>query len=77
MIGELKLTTLKSRLASVGVQAELVGGILICSTSGSSPEGLGGHVAVRKLAKGKVEMEGNISEVYYIDVRRGIYPLSA
>ena len=76
MIGELKLTTLKSRLASVGVQAELVGeGVLIC-TSGSSPEGLGGPVAVRKLAKGKVEMEGNISEVYYI-VRREIYHLHA
>jgi cleavage and polyadenylation specificity factor subunit 2 len=77
MIGELKLTALKSRLASVGVQAELVGeGVLICSTSGSSPEGLGGSVAVRKLAKGKVEMEGNVSEVYYI-VRREIYNLHA
>ena len=77
MIGELKLTALKSRLASVGVQAELVGeGVLICSISGSSPEGLGGSVAVRKLAKGKVEMEGNVSEVYYI-VRREIYNLHA
>jgi cleavage and polyadenylation specificity factor subunit 2 len=77
MIGELKLTALKSRLASVGVQAELVGeGVLICSASGSSPEGLSGSVAVRKLAKGKVEMEGNVSEVYYI-VRREIYNLHA
>ncbi|KAF8812259.1 cleavage and polyadenylation specificity factor subunit [Phlegmacium glaucopus] len=76
MIGELKLTALKSRLASVGVQAELVGeGVLICSTSGSS-EGLGGSVAVRKLAKGRVEMEGNVSELYYI-VRREIYNLHA
>jgi len=75
MIGELKLTALKSRLATVGVQAELVGeGVLICSTSGS--EGPGGSVAVRKLAKGKVEMEGNVSEVYYI-VRREIYNLHA
>ena len=77
MIGELKLTALKSRLASVGVQAELVGeGVLICSASEGSPEGLSGSVAVRKLAKGKVEMEGNVSEVYYI-VRREIYNLHA
>lgn len=77
MIGELKLTALKSRLASVGVQAELVGeGVLICSTTESSAEGLSGSVAVRKLAKGKVEMEGNVSEVYYI-VRREIYNLHA
>jgi cleavage and polyadenylation specificity factor subunit 2 len=64
-------------IGELGVQAELVGeGVLICSTSGSSPEGLGGTVAVRKLAKGKVEMEGNVSEVYYI-VRREIYNLHA
>ncbi|KAJ3518061.1 hypothetical protein NLJ89_g102 [Agrocybe chaxingu] len=78
MIGELKLTALKSRLASVGVQAELIGeGVLICGTSGkSSSDTLGGSVAVRKLAKGKIELEGSVSEVYYI-VRREIYNLHA
>ncbi|KAF8969461.1 beta-lactamase-like protein [Flammula alnicola] len=76
MIGELKLTALKSRLASIGVQAELIGeGVLICGTSASS-DTLGGSVAVRKLAKGKIELEGNVSEVYYI-VRREIYNLHA
>jgi len=75
MIGELKLTSLKARLASVGVQAELIGeGVLICGTSETS-DGLG-SVAVRKLAKGKIELEGNVSEVYYI-VRREIYNLHA
>jgi len=76
MIGELKLTSLKSRLAAVGVQAELIGeGVLICGTSGTS-DTLGGSVAVRKLAKGKIELEGNVSEVYYT-VRREIYNLHA
>lgn len=77
MIGELKLTALKSRLASVGVQAELIGeGVLICGSTDSSSEALEGSVAVRKLAKGKIELEGNVSEVYYI-VRREIYSLHA
>jgi len=74
MIGELKLTALKSRLASIGVQAELIGeGVLICGTSTTSS---GGSVLVRKLAKGKIELEGNVSEVYYT-VRREIYNLHA
>ena len=77
MIGELKLTALKAKLASVGIQAELVGeGVLICGISDSSSEALVGSVAVRKLAKGKIELEGNVSEVYYI-VRREIYNLHA
>lgn len=70
MIGELKLTALKSRLAGVGVQAELVGeGVLVCGT-------LDETVAVRKLGKGKIELEGAVSEVYYT-VRREIYNLHA
>jgi cleavage and polyadenylation specificity factor subunit 2 len=77
MIGELKLTTLKSRLASVGVQAELIGeGVLICGTTDPSDEDLKGAVAVKKLAKGKIELEGNVSEVYYT-VRQEIYNLHA
>lgn len=76
MIGELKLTALKSRLASIGVQAELIGeGVLICGTATPS-EGFGGSVAVRKVGKGKIELEGNVSEVYYT-VRREIYNLHA
>lgn len=80
MIGELKLTSLKARLTAVGVQAELVGeGVLICGAapkkSGPS-EILENSVAVRKTARGKVELEGTVSEVYYI-VRKEIYNLYA
>jgi cleavage and polyadenylation specificity factor subunit 2 len=80
MIGELKLTALKARLASIGVQAELIGeGVLICGAGAkrnSTAETLEESVAVRKTARGKVELEGNVSEVYYT-VRREIYNLHA
>jgi cleavage and polyadenylation specificity factor subunit 2 len=80
MIGELKLTALKARLASIGVQAELIGeGVLICGavTAGNAnPETLEESVAVRKTAKGRVELEGNVSDVYYT-VRKEIYKLHA
>ncbi|TFK82062.1 hypothetical protein K466DRAFT_530929 [Polyporus arcularius HHB13444] len=80
MIGELKLTSLKSRLASVGVQAELVGeGVLICGAAakrGISTDALGDSVAVRKTARGRVELEGSVSDVYHV-VRREIYSLLA
>jgi len=80
MIGELKLTALKSRLATVGVQAELIGeGVLICGAGAKKnqvSETLEESVAVRKTAQGQVELEGNVSDVYYI-VRREIYNLHA
>ncbi|KAG5648901.1 hypothetical protein DXG03_000250 [Asterophora parasitica] len=80
MIGELKLTALKARLATVGVQAELIGeGVLICGAGAKrnvSSDALEESVAVRKTAMGKVELEGNVSEVYYT-VRREIYNLHA
>ena len=75
MIGELKLTALKARLAKVGVQAELIGeGVLVCGSGAVGAEG--DTVAVRKLARGKVELEGNVSDVYYV-VRKEIYNLHA
>ncbi|SRR6266851_8576205 len=71
MIGELKLTVLKARLAAVGVQAELIGeGVLVCQ--GGDVE----TVAVRKSARGQVELEGTVCEVYY-KVRKEIYRLHA
>lgn len=88
MIGDLKLTVLKARLSAVGVQAELVGeGVLICGAmenpgrrlgpSVSVAHGdLGKNVAVRKTARGKVEIEGNASDVYYI-VRKEVYNMYA
>jgi len=72
MIGELKLTALKARLATVGVQAELIGeGVLVCR-GGSDVE----TVAVRKSARGQVELEGTVCDVYY-KVRKEIYGLHA
>lgn len=80
MIGELKLTALKARLASVGVQAELIGeGVLICGAAakrGGTLESLEDSVAVKKTARGKVELEGAVSEVYY-KVRKEVYNLHA
>jgi cleavage and polyadenylation specificity factor subunit 2 len=80
MIGELKLTALKSRLASVGVQAELVGeGVLVCGAGArrdQSSSSLQETVAVRKTGRGRVELEGNVSDIYYV-VRREIYNLHA
>lgn len=77
MIGELKLTALKARLATIGVQAELIGeGVLICGRRNATSETLEDSVAVRKTAKGKVELEGNVSEIYYT-VRQEIYNLHA
>ena len=82
MIGELKLTSLKTRLASIGVQAELVGeGVLICGAEAKkgasvTMDSLGDSVAVRKTARGRVEVEGSVSDVYYV-VRREVYSLLA
>ncbi|KAJ7590894.1 beta-lactamase-like protein [Mycena floridula] len=80
MIGELKLTALKARLAAIGVQAELVGeGVLICGGAPrANADALGETetVAVRKTGGGKVELEGNVSQVYYT-VRKEIYSLHA
>jgi|SRR6267142_2630977 len=51
MIGELKFTVLKARLAAVGVQAELIGeGVPVCR--GRDDES---SVAVRKSARGQVD----------------------
>ena len=81
MIGELKLTALNSRLAAIGIHSELVGeGVLICGTKGgeglSLGERLGECVAVRKVGKGRVELEGSVNEAYF-RVRKEIYGLHA
>ena len=86
MIGDLKLTALKARLSAIGVQAELVGeGVLICGAmegrrlgvgSSAAQSDLDKNVAVRKTARGKVEIEGTVSDVYYI-VRREVYGMYA
>ncbi|CDO71405.1 hypothetical protein BN946_scf184908.g163 [Trametes cinnabarina] len=69
MIGELKLTVLKARLAQVGILAELVGeGVLVCGAAarrGASAGTLEDSVAVRKTGRGRVELEGSVSDIYY------------
>ncbi|KAH8830368.1 beta-lactamase-like protein [Flagelloscypha sp. PMI_526] len=80
MIGELKLTVLKSRLTTLGIKAELVGeGVLICGAA-AMPAGEAGpsqeSVAVRKFGRTKVEIEGNVSDIYYT-IREEIYKLYA
>jgi len=78
MIGELKLTALKSRLTAIGIHAELIGeGVLMCgATNSSAANRLENTVAVRKSGVGRVELEGNVSDVYYA-VRKEIYNLHA
>ena len=76
MIGDLKLTTLKARLAKMAVHTEFAGeGVLLCRNESDDPA-TEDVVAVRKMADGRVELEGNVTDVYYI-VRRGIYELHA
>ena len=75
MIGELKLTALKARLAAIGVQAEFAGeGTLVCGVRADG--GLAEAIAVRKTGRGRVEMEGAACETYY-KVRKEIYGLHA
>lgn len=80
MVGELKLTALKARLAAIGIPAELIGeGVLICGAGArrdQSSDDIMATVAVRKTGRGKVELEGNVSDVYYT-VRKEIYGLHA
>lgn len=76
MIGDLKLTALKTRLAKMGVHTEFAGeGVLLCRFETEHPE-TESVVAVRKMADGKVELEGIVTDVYYT-VRKGIYDLHA
>jgi Cleavage and polyadenylation factor 2 C-terminal len=58
MIGELKLTALKARLAAVGVQAEFNVHRRRCPRLSGCRRG---DIAVRKSARGQVELEGTIA----------------
>ncbi|KAH9931771.1 beta-lactamase-like protein [Amylocystis lapponica] len=68
MIGELKLTALKTRLAAVGVQAELI-------QKGSSADALEDSVTVKKTTRAGSNWKGPCP-IYYV-VRREIYNLHA
>jgi len=75
-IGDLRLTVLKTRLASLGIPAEFAGeGVLICGPGVvdiATEEKKKEIVAVRKLAQGKIVLEGSIGRVYF-DVRKELY----
>ncbi|KAG9039624.1 hypothetical protein FRB95_009205 [Tulasnella sp. JGI-2019a] len=75
MIGDLKLTALRARLGTLGLTAEFAGeGVLVCSGGGSGD--LEQTVAVRKLGRGKITVEGNAGDVYFT-VRKEVYALHA
>jgi cleavage and polyadenylation specificity factor subunit 2 len=72
IIGDLKLTVLKSRLAALGVSAEFAGeGVLVCNGASADSQ-----VAVKKMGRGQVVVEGAPSQVYYL-VRQEVYGLHA
>ena len=72
IIGDLKLTALKSRLATLGVSAEFAGeGVLVCNGASADAQ-----VAVKKIGRGQVIVEGAPSQVYYL-VRQEVYGLHA
>ncbi|KAH7107776.1 beta-lactamase-like protein [Auriculariales sp. MPI-PUGE-AT-0066] len=78
MIGDLKLTSLRTRLAAIGIPAEFAGeGLLVCGDfvrdANADPNGV---VAVRKLGRGKVEIDGGVSPTFYA-VRQEVYGLHA
>jgi len=72
IIGDLKLTVLKTRLGSIGINVEFAGeGVLVCASPSGSD-----YVTVKKVGKGQVVLEGSPSELYY-SVRDEVYGLHA
>ncbi|KAG8900408.1 hypothetical protein FRB99_006056 [Tulasnella sp. 403] len=75
MIGDLKLTVLRSRLTALGLSAEFAGeGVLVCSGGGTGE--MEQTVAVRKTGRGRVSVEGSTGDVYFT-IRKEIYALHA
>ncbi|KAG8961095.1 hypothetical protein FRC03_005791 [Tulasnella sp. 419] len=75
LIGDLKLTVLRSRLKSIGIEAEFAGdGVLVCSGGGSGD--MEQTVAVKKTGRGKVTVEGSTGDIYFA-VRKEVYGLHA
>lgn len=81
LIGDLRLTTLKTQLVELGISAEFAGeGVLVCSTGkfkGDDAMDVDTDVvAVRKRGKESLLVEGAPSDVYYT-VRQAVYNLHA
>lgn len=66
-IGDMKLTALKLRLQTLGIASEFAGeGMLVCGTVGvNHGEESDEVVTVKKLAKGKIEVEGGAGDIFY------------
>lgn len=73
-VGDLRLTSLKSRLAARQIPAEFAGeGVLICGPGLQQEDAKGGSiVAVRRMEEGEIVLEGMVGKVYF-DVRRELY----
>lgn len=79
MIGDLKLTALRGQLGKKGLRTEFAGeGVLLCRSKKGDDDDLSmdSIVAVKKKADGRVELEGPVTEVYYV-VRQTIRELHA
>jgi cleavage and polyadenylation specificity factor subunit 2 len=81
LIGDLRLTTLKTQLVKLGLSAEFAGeGVLVCSTGKTKGNDVmdvdTDVVAVRKRGKERLLVEGAPSDVYYT-VRQAVYNLHA
>jgi len=75
MIGDLKLTALRTRLTALGLSAEFAGeGVLVCSGGGVGE--MEQTVAVRKTGRGRISVEGSTGDVYFT-IRKEIYALHA
>lgn len=61
-INDTKLTELKSNLIDCGMQAEFIGGNLVCNNK----------VSIKRSANGVIQVEGTLSEDYFI-VRKMVY----
>ena len=87
LIGDLKLTSLKSRLARLGIEADFAGeGVLVCSSAEHidmdveedqrNQRNVADFVTVKKEGRDQVVVEGMPSDIYYT-VRKEIYGLHA
>lgn len=79
-IGDMKLTALKSKLNSLGIQAEFGGeGVLICWNDNVQSDETEGAVAISKNSKGNLNIQGGLigdGDIYYT-VRDAVYAMHA
>ena len=62
-LGDFKIAKLQKILHQAGIQADFVGGVLVCAN---------GKVNIRKATKDKISIQGALSKVYY-QIRNLLY----